>query len=40
MTDDGGSETRDRIVIACAAAIAVALVALVALVRRGRRATA
>jgi hypothetical protein len=38
--DAGGSETRDRIVIACAAAIVVALVALVALLRRGRRARA
>jgi hypothetical protein len=39
-TGGGGSETRDRIVIASAAVIVVALVALVAVVRRARRAPA
>jgi hypothetical protein len=36
----GGSQTRDRIVIACAAAIVLALVAIAALVRRASRAPA
>lgn len=36
----GGSQTRDRIVIASVAAIVLALVAIAALVRRGRRAPA